>query len=495
MLKRYSSAIDKIRRIDVLKEELRVLKGEDGKLSSSAVVYRKKNDWREKEGNDGAIAKINDRRAAVSKREALIKAEIKSLRAEVYDLLSVCFVEAKTEEHRAKIREACLYASDGNAMISQTGYTPSAFGKCRIAGSRATRDPSLGGTVETVIRAGIKNKTGRFIVLPEIVVYKFDDSVAEGEYTVLNELYRCGDFERESKSVDDFVYTPSEFTPVTEETTEIEDSASGFEVETPVLQETPLERPVDKRSEKSFAVSSIKNKFGGLRSLAALAFALVWAGFYFAAALTGVAASAFGDKILVCAVAYLAYSVIRLCALRVSREKYCDDGVFALFSLYGGALSAFTLAWSYAPEKSFALPLAMFLSGIILLAASPSETGTHGNDGLGLVSYLAAGVALALIIYSVYACAEYGVFPDVDELKSARKIWALVALCGVAASGVAAAICAYFKRELKSVKLSLCGFSAFFVVSAFCCENCWGFMLLLAVIFALVFVFIKEKNV
>ena len=52
MLEKYALAINKIRRIDDLKDELRSLKGEDGKLSSSAMVYRKKNDWREKAGND-----------------------------------------------------------------------------------------------------------------------------------------------------------------------------------------------------------------------------------------------------------------------------------------------------------------------------------------------------------------------------------------------------------------------------------------------------------
>ena len=58
MLEKYASAINKIRRIDDLKDELRALKGEDGKLSSSAMVYRKKNDWREKAGNDDAISRI-----------------------------------------------------------------------------------------------------------------------------------------------------------------------------------------------------------------------------------------------------------------------------------------------------------------------------------------------------------------------------------------------------------------------------------------------------
>ena len=93
MLEKYALAINKIRRIDDLKDELRSLKGEDGKLSSSAMV--------------------------VSKREALVKAEIKSLRNEVYDLLSECFAEAKSEEHRAKVREACIYASDGRYVISE----------------------------------------------------------------------------------------------------------------------------------------------------------------------------------------------------------------------------------------------------------------------------------------------------------------------------------------------------------------------------------------
>ena len=118
MLEKYESAIDKIRRIDDLKDELKTLKGENVKISSSTAVYRKKNDWREKNQNDAAIKSLNERRYAVSKREALIRAEIKSLKAEVYDILSECFAEAATEEHRAKIREACLYASDGVALIS-----------------------------------------------------------------------------------------------------------------------------------------------------------------------------------------------------------------------------------------------------------------------------------------------------------------------------------------------------------------------------------------
>ena len=83
MLEKYESAIDKIRRIDDLKDELKTLKGENGKISSSTAVYRKKNDWREKNQNDAAIKSLNERRYAVSKREALIRAEIKSLKAEV----------------------------------------------------------------------------------------------------------------------------------------------------------------------------------------------------------------------------------------------------------------------------------------------------------------------------------------------------------------------------------------------------------------------------
>lgn len=460
MLELYSSAIDKIRRIDVLKDELRALKGEDGKLSSSITVYRKKNDWREKDGNDGAISRINDRRAAVSKREALAKAEIKSLRAEVYDLLSVCFAGAKTEEHRAKIREACLYASGGAAMISQTGNVPSAFGKCKIVGCRATRDITLDGTVEKIVRAGVKNTSGRFIVLPEVVVYRFDENSAEGEYSVLNERYP-----EDSK--------PREFKPVVDYVDEVEPSTEDiYPAPTEILRETSEPLPKEEKPPKVIG----GGKFGGKKSLVALLIAAVWVGFYISAALLKVAAGEFGNEIWKYAVSYLAFSLVRTFAVLVSHENRSDGDLFALFSFYGGALSAFALIWSASPEKSFALPLAMLLSGIISLTVNPAGGEKTKNSELSVASYVAAGVVLALAVYNIYISA--GIADD-----KAQKIFAFVAFCFVEGAGVGALIAAYLKKGGKNIAYSLFGFSAFSAVAALCYENAIG-IIALSVLFA-----------
>ena len=373
MLEKYESAIDKIRRIDDLKDELKSLKGEDGKLSSSAVVYRKKNDWREKNANDAAIKDINDRRYAISKREALIRAEIKSLRAEVYDILSECFAEALTEEHRAKIREACLYASDGAALISQAGRTPAAFGKCKIVGKRVTHDEKLGGKVEKLIRAGVRNTSGKFLILPEIVIYDYDETAVEGEYTAVIEYYPSNKRNAE-------VYTP----------------VKGEETESGNTQD------VKKRSGGNDAMNVVRGKFVSRASLVALVAALLFFGFYLWATVSKIAVGSFKTKIARFAVAYFLISLFVTVASNAKKKIVVTDGTFPLFSLYAGALSAFTLVFSDIPTYSFALPLSMLLGGIIGLALIPSASGESRNPAAGVLLSAAVGACLGFAVSGLY---------------------------------------------------------------------------------------------
>lgn len=361
MLEKYESAIDKIRRIDDLKDELKTLKGENGKISSSTAVYRKKNDWREKNQNDAAIKSLNERRYAVSKREALIRAEIKSLKAEVYDILSECFAEAATEEHRAKIREACLYASDGVALISQTGRTPAAFGKCKIVGRRATRDRNLNGKVEKVLRAGIKNTSGKFLILPEIVVYYYDENVAEGEYTVVNEYYP----------------------PVRNQR--------------PSYPQTPTG---EYKGEPSPALEAMRGKFACKQSVIALVCALVYSGFYLWGTLIGVAEGV-KTKIVRYAAAYFLIVIASVFACCKNKNTIVTDGTLALFSLYAGALTAFTLVFSKIPLYSFAMPLAMLLGGIVSLALAPQVKSEKSSPVRAVIAAV-VGVVAGLFVSALY---------------------------------------------------------------------------------------------
>ena len=370
MLEKYESAIEKIRRIDDLKDELRALKGEDDKLSSSATVYRKKNDHRERAGNDGAITRINDRRATVSKREALVKAEIKSLRNEVYDILSECFAEAKSEEHRAKVREACIYASDGRYVISEVGKTPAGFTKCRIIGKRFTRSEENDGKVERIVRGGIKNTSGRFLILPEIVVYVYDKDRVEGEYVAVNEYYSRG-----GKSA--------------KETTETDTD----EIEKRIARE-------NKESKGGEALESVKERFVNRSSLIALCFALVWAGFSFWAAMKG-AAGIIGNDIIRFSVAYAAISLAVAFSSAMNGRENSDGDLFSLLSLYGGALSAFSLAVSKDPIAALPLPASMFVGGLITAVLPERRKNGEENARMKLVVRIALGVWLGLLIRAV----------------------------------------------------------------------------------------------
>ena len=354
MLERYDSAIDKIRRIDGLKDELRALKGEDGKLSSSAAVYRKKNDRREKIGNDDAINRINDRRNTVSKREALVKAEIKSLRSDVYDILSSCFAEAKSEEHRAKIREACIYASDGRYEISEVGESPSDFGKCKIVGKRFTRDKDKDGKVESVLRGGIRNSSGRFLLLPEIVLYVYDETRTEGEFVSANEYY-------------------------------------GNET----VEKTTDAKSVKTVKEKGETLGEAKPDAFGSRFVNRSSAIALWATFIGGIGNNRYVPFGFGA-------AYVAVSAV-VAAYSFSRKSGAEGSdVFSLFSLYAGALSSFALAQSADPVAAIPLPAGMFLGGLITAFAPAPARDYENKDGYAAALVRRMTVA---VWFGLLACA------------------------------------------------------------------------------------------
>lgn len=489
MLEKYALAINKIRRIDDLKDELRSLKGEDGKLSSSAMVYRKKNDWREKAGNDDAISRINERRTTVSKREALVKAEIKSLRNEVYDLLSECFAEAKSEEHRAKVREACIYASDGRYVISEVGKTPSSFGKCIIVGKRYTSDESKDGRVEKLVRGGVKNTSGRFLIFPEVVVYAYDKYKTEGEYVATYEKFSRGGKIvaetpiKEIKKIEDFTFDepPEEYRTANSEgfyeeaepTENYDYGASGEKTEydynvKPATETTGVKpdatEPETKKSEPIVAptqkaddrtnetLEAVKEKFVNRSSLVALLFAVVWAGFFLWATLIGVDKETFWETPVKFAVVYFGIVVASTIAAKGKNE------VFALFSLYGGALSAFCLAASKNPLVALPLPVAMFVGGLISTFISATAKNKAANaDTVALLEKVAFGVWAALLARSLFGQDGFGLFYACADSAVGAIAVSCAALLFKAKDPAA-------KRALKSYSI---GAAAYALVAAF----------------------------
>ena len=489
MLEKYALAINKIRRIDDLKDELRSLKGEDGKLSSSAMVYRKKNDWREKAGNDDAISRINERRTTVSKREALVKAEIKSLRNEVYDLLSECFAEAKSEEHRAKVREACIYASDGRYVISEVGKTPSSFGKCIIVGKRYTSDESKDGRVEKLVRGGVKNTSGRFLIFPEVVVYAYDKYKTEGEYVATYEKFSRGGKIvaetpiKEIKKIEDFTFDepPEEYRTANSEgfyeeaepTENYDYGASGEKTEydynaKPATETTDVKpdatEPETKKSEPIVAptqkaddrtnetLEAVKEKFVNRSSLVALLFAVVWAGFFLWATLIGVDKETFRETPVKFAVVYFGIVVASTIAAKGKNE------VFALFSLYGGALSAFCLAASKNPLVALPLPVAMFVGGLISTFISATAKNKASNaDTVALLEKVAFGVWAALLARSLFGQDGFGLFYACADSAVGAIAVSCAALLFKAKDPAA-------KRVLKSYSI---GSAAYALVAAF----------------------------
>lgn len=489
MLEKYALAINKIRRIDDLKDELRSLKGEDGKLSSSAMVYRKKNDWREKAGNDDAISRINERRTTVSKREALVKAEIKSLRNEVYDLLSECFAEAKSEEHRAKVREACIYASDGRYVISEVGKTPSSFGKCIIVGKRYTSDESKDGRVEKLVRGGVKNTSGRFLIFPEVVVYAYDKYKTEGEYVATYEKFSRGGKIvaetpiKEIKKIEDFTFDepPEEYRTANsegfyEEAEPTENYDYGASCEKteydynaePATEKTDVKpdatEPETKKSEPIVAptqkaddrtnetLEAVKEKFVNRSSLVALLFAVVWAGFFLWATLIGVDKETFWETPVKFAVVYFGIVVASTIAAKGKNE------VFALFSLYGGALSAFCLAATKNPLVALPLPVAMFVGGLISTFISATAKNKASNaDTVALLEKVAFGVWAALLARSLFGQDGFGLFYACADSAVGAIAVSCAALLFKAKDPAA-------KRALKSYSI---GAAAYALVAAF----------------------------
>ena len=132
--------------------------------------------------------------------------------------------------------------------------------------------------------------------------------------------------------------------------------------------------------------------------------------------------------------------------------------VFALFSLYGGALSAFCLAASKNPLVALPLPVAMFVGGLISTFISATAKNKAANaDTVALLEKVAFGVWAALLARSLFGQDGFGLFYACADSAVGAIAVSCAALLFKAKDPAA-------KRALKSYAI---GAAAYALVAAF----------------------------
>ena len=110
------------------------------------------------------------------------------------------------------------------------------------------------------------------------------------------------------------------------------------------------------------------------------------------------AAGIIGNDIIRFSVAYAAISLAVAFSSAMNGRENSDGDLFSLFSLYGGALSAFSLAVSKDPIAALPLPASMFVGGLITAVLPERRKNGEENARMKLVVRIALGVWLGMLM-------------------------------------------------------------------------------------------------
>jgi hypothetical protein len=182
MKERFSKAVQKMKRKDFLDDFIREKTAEEAKLTAEVAELRKKNGKMVGSDIDLQIFQINMRKAEISKLIAKCKAEIKTLKAEILDLLTDCYALAERPENKAKIESACYHAFEGKVTLLSDKTAGGIMGDCEIVGAIITHDKKKKYTTAKLVKAGAKNFLGKVTERPKIIVYDYDKKQEEGIY-------------------------------------------------------------------------------------------------------------------------------------------------------------------------------------------------------------------------------------------------------------------------------------------------------------------------
>lgn len=176
----FSQAIQKMKRKDFLDDIVREKTEELSGLSAEVAVLRKKNGGRAGSEIDLKIFQINAKKADIEKLISKCKAEIKTLKAEILELLTDCYAKTDKPEIIAKIESAAYHAFEGKIKLLSDKEAGGLWGDCEIIGAIITHDKKKKNTTAKLVNAGAVNSMGMLLKRPKIYVYVYDKKREEG---------------------------------------------------------------------------------------------------------------------------------------------------------------------------------------------------------------------------------------------------------------------------------------------------------------------------
>lgn len=178
----FAKAVQKMKRKDFLDGFIKEKTAEEAKLTAEAGELRKKNGKKVGSDLDFRIFQINMRKSEIFKLIAKCKAEVKTLKSEILELLIECYSKAEKPENKAKIESACRHAFENKIQLLSDKDAGGILGDCKIVGAIVTHDKKKKFTTAKLVKAGAKNSQGKILHRPEIVVYDYDKKKEEGIY-------------------------------------------------------------------------------------------------------------------------------------------------------------------------------------------------------------------------------------------------------------------------------------------------------------------------
>ena len=176
----FSQAIQKMKRKDFLDDIVREKTAEISEISAEVAVWRKKNGGKAGTELDIKIFQANAKKAELEKLISKCKAEVKTLKAEILELLTDCYAKTDKPEIIAKIESAAYHAFEGKIKLLSDKEAGGLWGDCEIIGAIVTHDKKKKNTTAKLVCAGAVNSTGLLIKRPKIYVYAYDKKQEEG---------------------------------------------------------------------------------------------------------------------------------------------------------------------------------------------------------------------------------------------------------------------------------------------------------------------------
>lgn len=186
----FSQAIQKMKRKDFLDDIVREKTAEISSISAEVAVLRKKNGTRTGTELDLKIFQSNAKKAEIEKLISKCKAEIKTLKAEILELLTDCYAKADKPELVAKVEAAAYHAFDGKIKLLSDKEAGGLWGDCEIIGAIITHDKKKKNTTAKLVTAGAVNSTGLLIKRPKVYVYDYDKKQEEGILRPENDSFK-----------------------------------------------------------------------------------------------------------------------------------------------------------------------------------------------------------------------------------------------------------------------------------------------------------------